>query len=38
MARSTSTKIFALAAIGALALGTYKLGTAACDMFAGDTI
>ncbi len=38
MARSTSTKIFALAAVGALALGTYKLGTAACDMFAGDTV
>ena len=27
MARSTSSKIFALVAVGALALGTYKLGT-----------
>ena len=37
MARSTSSKIFALVAVGALALGTYKLGTAAVDLFAGES-
>ena len=37
MARSTSSKIFALIAVGALALGTYKLGAAALDMFAGES-
>lgn len=37
MARSTSSKIFALIAVGALALGTYKLGAAAIDMFAGES-
>ena len=38
MAPSTSTKIFALAAAGALALGTYKLGGAVYDLLAGDAI
>ena len=39
MARSTLTrKLFALATIGALALGTYKLGTTVLDMFADDGI
>lgn len=39
MARSTLTrKILALATIGALALGTYKLGTTVLDMFADDSI
>jgi hypothetical protein len=39
MARSTLTrKIFALATLGALTLGSYKLGTTVLDMFADDSI
>lgn len=39
MARSTLTrKIFALATLGALTVGSYKLGTTVLDMVAGDSI